>query len=578
MSKLENYLEGIYKPWFNEDRPDIDLLPSLLIQEVVKATGLSAVAIICLLQNLKLEINGAEINFEVEVNNILPKDKIIVETVLGRNPRKPQLLKPKTFKRRQLLKYGLLDLEPGQRTVLRTKSIIRQARYLSRSRNGGPAQKIGFSRNRFSNLIRETLPERTRIYPAATGLAKEGRKPELIFSWPKEQLRQKAQQAYDRFIELGPFYGSGENRAPTFRVASEAVILPESIEEILWQTGEDLKELALCIDALPIEYKQKLGKVIFTPVPITFRIDSIYDEANRLQINEIQISDGADALMTAEQQIYNRQAPENITPGYYLQAIKDRLGDRKLSLLLLRQATDPYKPNSQRMAEMLAKLSNNQINLRVADLRKEEINWDQYNGFFLSDPGFSPESLFKQGVKPEQLLWAGPWTAFGNKLVMAYLFDKALDNFWQQNLGKDRLDRLRQICIPTTIISSLEEFCQAKSNQRVVKVAWSKNPALTTDNQGVVGPWSDEVAWQKMELNYQQQAMLVEQPFIRPKLLSVTLKKGQQVEKVGWYNRICAKYVLAGDIAFLTATEVTLGPRVVPAGQGCCFTAVSFKN
>ncbi len=578
MSKLENYIYGIYQPWFNSGKPDIDLLPPLLIEEVVRVSGLSAVAIIRILQDLKLEISGQVINFEVEAKNILPAAKVTVETVLGRNRKNPQLLKPKTFKRRQLLKYGLLDLEPDQRAVLRIKSIMRQARYFSRLRNGGPAQKIGFSKERFSNLIRETLPNRTRIYPIAKGLVKQEGKPELIFSWQKEQLKQSAQQAYDRFIELGPFYGSGQNHAPTFRVAAEAVVLPESIEQELWQTGEDLKQLASGLSALPAECKQKLDKALYEPLPIAFRIDAIYNEKSKLQINEIQISDGADALMTAEQQIYNGKILENLTPGYYLQALRDRLGNRPLSLILLRPKNDPYKPNSQRMAEMLARLSNDKINLKIIDIYEEKLDLKKYDCFFLSDPRVSPEILFNQGVKPEQLLWAGPWTALGNKLVIAFLFDQNLDDFWQQKLGRARLDRLRQICIPTTIISSLEELQQAKNNQRVVKVAWSDNPALTTDNQGVVGPWSDEAAWQKMLINYQKQAVLVEQPFIRPKQLSATLKKGQQSNKVNWYNRICSKYVVVDDMAFLTATEATLGPRVVPAGQGCCFTAVTFKN
>ena len=52
-----------------------------------------------------------------------------------------------------------------------------------------------------------------------------------------------------------------------------------------------------------------------------------------------------------------------------------------------------------------------------------------------------------------------------------------------------------------------------------------------------------------------------------------------------WYNRICVKYVCGGDpnskdvpAVDLTATEVTLGPGVVPATRECAFTAGKFAD
>ncbi len=78
---------------------------------------------------------------------------------------------------------------------------------------------------------------------------------------------------------------------------------------------------------------------------------------------------------------------------------------------------------------------------------------------------------------------------------------------------------------------------------------------------------------------------MIAQDFIVPgKFKSYLRKKGITLEYVDWYNRVCVKYVVEGNpndvnlpAVALTATEVTLGPEVVPAGRKCAFTAGVLK-
>jgi lambda repressor-like predicted transcriptional regulator len=145
--------------------------------------------------------------------------------------------------------------------------------------------------------------------------------------------------------------------------------------------------------------------------------------------------------------------------------------------------------------------------------------------------------------------------------------------------------------IPSMFLTSKEELREARKKNMVVKVSWAgSNMVLLNRSKGVAMPEGDieqsnEERWNLLDKLLDEKAVLIAQQYIRPaKIKAYLRKKGTNLEKVNWYNRICAKYVCLSNPnsrkipdVVLTATEVTLGPNIIPSGRECAFTAAKFS-
>jgi len=133
-------------------------------------------------------------------------------------------------------------------------------------------------------------------------------------------------------------------------------------------------------------------------------------------------------------------------------------------------------------------------------------------------------------------------------------------------------------------------FDKARKSGEVVKASWAgTNTVLINRSKGVAVPngttiHSSDERWSSLKDLFNQGVKLISQEFVEPACIPTFLrKKGITLEAVEWYNRVCVKYVVDGNpnskdvpSVSLTATEVTLGPDVVPAGRKCAFTAGAF--
>jgi hypothetical protein len=126
---------------------------------------------------------------------------------------------------------------------------------------------------------------------------------------------------------------------------------------------------------------------------------------------------------------------------------------------------------------------------------------------------------------------------------------------------------------------------------KVVKVSWAgSNTLLINRSRGVAmpegfGEHSSDERWEMLKQIVKEGARVIAQDYVRPAKISAFLrKKATNLEPVEWHNRVCIKYVVEGDpksetvpSVALTATEVTLGPDVIPAGRKCAFTAGTYE-
>lgn len=413
-----------------------------------------------------------------------------------------------------------------------------------------------------------------------------------------DSLVESSNKAYDTFFELGPFYGKEDVKEPTFRITAAPITLPKGSKQILETLGSDLLYLAKALKNLPEDAKVKLGTDLDFNVPPTWRIDVIIDEKGQLRVNEIEGRDGANALMMGEQLAYNLIPLSQSTAAKLIPALKTivkKEGQIKIALVRMDIANDNYTPNAERFIAYLNKLSLGDVqvdHLNETDIRAGTLkpNWSGYDGI-MNEGSLSPQELFALGAQRHQLISAGNYNALVNKGAIALLFDDSLASFWKENLGEERVARLKDRLIYSKFIDSQEELENARIGKKVVKVSWAGSDiSLINRSKGVALPEGAMVQasaerWEMLKDLVGKGIRVVAQDFVTPARLPAFLRKrGTTLEKVEWYNRLCIKYVVNGDpnievipSVSLTAAEVTLGPDIVPAGRSCAFTAAAFE-
>lgn len=408
-----------------------------------------------------------------------------------------------------------------------------------------------------------------------------------------DRLVASANQAYEIIKELGPFYGREDNKEPTFRITAEPVTLPKGSKATLTQLGNDLVHLAHALKSLPEKSKQDLGGDFDFNIPPTWRIDVIIDEMNQLRVNEIEGQDGAHALMMAEQLAYNLQTLKESTAARLIPAIKSmsipqKNGNYKIALI---RVDNPHNSNAERFIKFIDILSKGTLQMPHFNENhiingEVTIDWDEYAGV-MTETSFHPHEFLKLGLKKEQLLSTGIYNAMVNKGVFALVFEQDLAKFWTEQLGTERFERLKKILIPTSFIRSAADLKKARTEGKVVKVSWAgANAYLVNRSKGVAMPMNEtehgnEERWGTIEDLLEKGIKIIAQDLVIPARIPAFLrKKGITLEPVEWYNRVCVKYVVAGNPNSeplpemeLAATEVTLGPDVIPAGRKCAFTA-----
>ena len=386
----------------------------------------------------------------------------------------------------------------------------------------------------------------------------------------------QAQTAYDWFKANGPFYGTkGE---PSFRLSSEPISLPRTYLDQLQTLGEDLLVLDSSLERLPANAKTALGKdVVFSP-ELSWRLDIILDESGALNINEIQVDDGADALMIGEQLAYNLINLEQSTAAALDKAYREKLKvapDQRLSLAAVWTSTnpqiDPYVSNARKMSEYFNLVSRGQTKLTLLRA-KDDYNPTDFDGVI--NCCVPPSQL---NFRSEQILSQTNFSAIDNKGLFVLLRAKELAESWKETLDNERYERLKKVFIPSRLIQDKNTLLEALNDENsVVKAYWANGDAeLLQSGQGVFGPWNDFRKKREAQDMFTSGFKFLRQQLVTPvKIPALVLStNGQTLKKVDWYNRICAKYVQGQ----LTAVEMTLGPYIVPTKIDCCFAPVVFN-
>lgn len=415
------------------------------------------------------------------------------------------------------------------------------------------------------------------------------------------KLLESANYAYQKITELGPFYGQEDVAEPTFRISAEAVPLPKGAKKLLDQLGNDLLSVGRAITKLPPFYRELLGANLEFAIPPTWRIDAILDVRGRIKMNELEGVDSASALMMAEQLAYKLQDPKDSTAAYLAPTIKAMANKSKsekcrIGLIRVNVATNPHTPNARRFIESLQAHSKGTLKIDLFD--EEEIragkvkpDWSKYDGV-INETLISPKELDKLKISQTRIISSGNYNAIGNKGVFALIFEDKLKEFWEEEIDKDALKRLQKILIPTYFIHTQAELEQAKNEGKVVKVYYAASDmVLLNRSKGVAIPEGDieqssEERWEFLKGLLDQEVRIVAQDYIKPATIKAFLrKKGTNLEKVKWYNRLCVKYVCTDDpnaekapLVMLTGAEITLGPDIIPSGRRCVFTAGKFVD
>lgn len=408
-----------------------------------------------------------------------------------------------------------------------------------------------------------------------------------------EQLLQQANSAYNVFTENGPLFGKKDRRyqnegipgsPPTWKIAAEPQWLPERYEAEFQQIGRDIYQLANALKNLPEGDKALFGNDVSWQSPSCFRIDTIFTKSGP-KVNEIQISDGADALMVVEQMAYGLQTLETSTAATLAKMIEIKFPNiEKVKIALLWNGRESnYLANSQRMNEMISKVSDGKIAIDVIfqdQLQPETLT--DYQGVI--NYANIPPSLYNSfGILPEQVISDGDYSALDNKGIFALLFDEAKREFWIDQLGDSCYQRLLNYFIPTWFISSEDEVNSAKINGNIVIKAYAvssnEDVALLDSGQSVFGPW-DTSSWERISELMKRGIRFIGQQMETPLRLKTFLRtnKGKAIEQRDRYNRICAKYVVLKDQVVFTAAEATLGETIKPTGRDTSFAPVQFAR
>lgn len=408
-----------------------------------------------------------------------------------------------------------------------------------------------------------------------------------------DRLIESSNHAYEVIKELGPFYGREDVKEPTFRIAAEPVKLPKGSRELLTDLGNDILLLAKALQHLPKEWKDMLGEGLDYRIPPTWRVDIILDEKGNFKLNEIEGQDGANALMMAEQLAYKLQTLRKTTAAKIISTLKAMSIPQKKDYYKIAylRVNNPHNSNAERYIKFIDILSKGTVHLEHIfdeDLREGKVTpkWDEYAAV-ISETSLSPEELYNFGIKKEQLLLAGNYNAIVNKGIFALISEPALQDFWHKHIGAQCLERLQKIFIPSSFVRTQKELEQARKDNKIVKASWAgTNTFIINRSRGIALPvetdeHGTEDRWATMKQLHQDGVKVIAQDFIIPAKISAFLrKKATNLETVEWYNRVCVKYVCEGNPnasetpnVALTATEVTLGPEVIPAGRKCAFTA-----
>ncbi len=250
-------------------------------------------------------------------------------------------------------------------------------------------------------------------------------------------------------------------------------------------------------------------------------------------------------------------------------------------------ALSSYTPNARRMSEFIGLASDGTVSTDfIYRANLSAANWDEYDGV-VNTSYLSPEELALAGLDGSKILNPGSYSMLENKGAFALLSDEKLRSFWEENLGREAFERLREFFIPTILVASPEDLKAVQQADGVVKVfAADGQPELLDSGKGVFGPWSDYMQWRQCSDLLNSGVRFIGQPFVTPKQFTAFLraKGGRNLEKAeGVYNRICVKFVAMGDPndvsteVALTAAEATLGEGKKPIGKDSCFTAVAFR-
>lgn len=410
-------------------------------------------------------------------------------------------------------------------------------------------------------------------------------------------LLQSANHAHEFIKKMGPFYGREEINEPTFRITAEPVRLPLGSKKLLSTLGDDLLHLGRALPKLPFVYQKMIGVGLDLRVPLTWRIDSIINTKNEIKVNEIEGIDSVSALMMIEQLAYGLQSLEETTIARIIEALKkiylvtENRPPLKLAIVRNDLENNPFTPNARRFIEFIKDLSDGMIECDLFDIEKLRNNenvpeWVNYSAV-LNEAYCSPTELKKLGILKNQILTSGNYNALVNKGVFALVFEPALNDFWITEIGAERHERLKNVLIPTRFITTIDELYAARADGKVVKVTWADgNMIIVNRAKGVAIPTGDidmssDERWDLLKDYMEQGYTLISQDYVEPALLPAYLrKKATNLEPIAWYNRVCVKYVVDGNpdskevpSVNVTATEVTLGPEVVPAGRKCAFTA-----
>lgn len=412
-----------------------------------------------------------------------------------------------------------------------------------------------------------------------------------------DELLESGNKAHAFIVETGPFHGQEDLKEPNFRITAEPAKLPKGSKKILTDLGNDLIFLGKVIPNLPQKYQDMMGWGLDMRIPVCWRIDSILDKDGKFKINEIEGIDSASALMMAEQLAYNLQPIEETTVAKLVAAL-DKMNlipkdNSILNIAILRNklATNPFTPNARRLIEWIRVSSKGKIDCELFDideLREGVVkpDWSLYEAV-IPEAYVSPEEMEKLGIAPSKLLTSGNYNALVNKGLLALMHMEELKEFWTKELGEDRYKRLKDIFINSKFIKTAAELDEARAQgDKVVKITWGDDMYISNGSRGVAVPAGDvkqssDERWELLKTFLDQGYIGIAQDYIEPaKIQAYLRKRGTTLEPVQWYNRICVKYVVDGDPngkdlpnVSLTATEITLGPDVVPAGRQCAYTA-----
>lgn len=398
---------------------------------------------------------------------------------------------------------------------------------------------------------------------------------------------QAANLAYQKIVDLGPFYGKDvKGETPSFRVSSVPLSLPGELKTVYEGLGQDVALLGKALPNLHQDYQSLLGRDWSKQVPFLWRIDSIVGDSGQVFVNEVQISDGCDGRMTGLQSAYSLATPDQSTPGqtvdYLVNKFKEPIGEvPKIAFVRHDITGSPYAANNRRMHEYLTDVARGRVDFALMDktmVRSQ--NWADFDGV-INYAFLKVKELEEHGIKTDQILCPGDAAFIGSKGLFALLHDPILNTFWEDNLGSERANRLKNAFIKTEFVKTSSDIQNAKDSGSVVKIFDTERLSILGAARGVFGPWdvSDE-SWQDAYNHLDQGAGLIVQDFVRPKRFPILLRsnRGKSLQEANLHNKIAAKYVESPDGHMkLTGLEATLGESEKPAGKGCCITAVDFK-